>query len=104
MRSHFTVVFVPIDYAPRIGKSKIQPIRDTLRFIQLIVRTGMYFAPLRVLTPVVAVLAALFSVSLCYDVFVLEDLTDKTMMLLLFTMNTALVALLADMIDKRSDH
>ena len=48
MRNRYTVAFEPIAYAARVGRSKIRPLRDTLGFIQLIVRTGMYFAPLRV--------------------------------------------------------
>jgi len=102
MRNRYSVVFVPITYAERVGRSKIRPIRDTLGFIQLILRTGMYFAPLRVLFPLVTVLSLAFVVSLGYDVFVLRDLTEKTLLLLLFAMNTILFALLADMIDKRS--
>ena len=102
MRNRYTVVFEPIAYAVRVGRSKIRPLRDTLGFIQLIVRTGMYFAPLRVLLPLVAVLSVAFAVSLGYDIVVLKNLTDKTIILLLFAMNTALFALLADMIDKRS--
>ena len=47
-------------------------------------------------------LSLAFCFSLGYDVAVLSDLTDKTVLLLLFTLNTALFALLADMIDKRS--
>ena len=39
--NNYLVKFVPIDYARRMGKSKIRPILDTLRFIQLILRTGM---------------------------------------------------------------
>ncbi len=102
MRSRYSVVFEPITYAERVGRSKIRPVRDTLGFIQLILRTGMYFAPLRVLFPLVGLLTAGFLVSLGYDVLVLGNLTDKTIILLLFAMNTALFGLLADMIDKRS--
>ena len=102
MRNRYTVVFVPITYAERIGRSKIRPIQDTAFFVQLILRTGMYFAPLRLLFPLVALLAIGFLASLGYDIFVLEDLTDKTVIILLFAMNTALFGLLADMIDKRS--
>ena len=102
MRNRFSVVFEPISYVERVGKSKIQPVRDTLRFIQLILRTGMYFAPLRVLLPLVGLLSIAFLASLGYDILVLDNLTDKTVILLLFTMNTALFGLLADMIDKRS--
>ena len=102
MRNRYRVAFVPIAYIERIGRSKIRPIRDTVGFMQLILRTGMYFAPLRVLLPLVGALTAAFTVSLVYDVLVLENLTDKTVILLLFAMNTALFGLLADMIDKRN--
>jgi glycosyltransferase involved in cell wall biosynthesis len=102
MRNRYSVVFEPISYTERVGRSKIRPIRDTLGFIQLILRTGMYFAPLRVLLPLVGVLTAAFVASLGYDILVLDNLTDKTVILLLFAMNTALFGLLADMIDKRS--
>lgn len=102
MRNRYSVAFVPIDYAERVGRSKIRPVRDTLGFAQLILRTGMYFAPLRVLFPLASVLMAAFFASLGYDIVVLKNLTDKTVILLLFGMNTALFGLLADMIDKRS--
>jgi glycosyltransferase involved in cell wall biosynthesis len=102
LTNRYDVRFIPIGYKTRVGKSKIKPVRDTLRFCQLLVRTGMYFAPLRVLLPLIAVLTLMFSVSIGYDVLVLDDLTEKSLILLLFAMNTAIFALLADMIDKRS--
>jgi glycosyltransferase involved in cell wall biosynthesis len=102
VRNYYKVQFVPIDYSGRVGKSKIKPVRDTLRFIQLIARTGMYFAPLRVLWPVILILTIGFFLSLAYDVFILQDLSDKTLLFLLFSMNTGLFALLADMLDKRT--
>lgn len=100
--NYYRVSYVPIDYHVRIGKSKFRPISDTLRFIMLLLRTGTYFAPLRLLAPVVAVLTLLSFASLAYDFFVLRDLTDKTVILFLFSMNTGMFALLADMIDKRT--
>jgi glycosyltransferase involved in cell wall biosynthesis len=102
LTNHYDIRFVPIGYARRVGRSKIRPIRDTLNFVQLILRTGVYFAPLRVFSPLCAGLILAFLASLCYDVFILNDLTEKTLILLLFAMNTGLFALLADMIDKRS--
>lgn len=102
LTNYYAVRYVPIGYAPRIGRSKIRPIHDTVRFFQLILRTGMYFAPLRVFFPVGLALGLGFLVSLGYDVLVLRDLTEKTLLLLLFGMNTVMFALLADMIDKRS--
>lgn len=102
IRNNYDVHFFPIDYFPRIGKSKIRPIRDTLRFFELILRTGMYFAPLRVFLPIVFLLSLCFFISFFYDLFVLHNLTDKTIIFLMFSLNTALFALLGDMIDKRT--
>jgi glycosyltransferase involved in cell wall biosynthesis len=93
--------YIPISYAARVGKSKIRPIRDTLNFINLIVRTGTYFAPMRVFFPVSVLLFLGCIGSALYDVFVIDNLTDKTVLLALFSMNTGMFALLADMIDKR---
>ena len=95
-------LFVPITYRERIGASKLRPIRDTLQFIALILRTGTYFAPLRVFFPLVGLLFVMVIASLAYDVLHLGNLTDKTVLLFLFTLNAGMFALLADMIDKRS--
>ncbi len=43
------VKYIPIDYARRVGKSSIKPVRDTLRFFSLVLRTVMYFRPLQIL-------------------------------------------------------
>ena len=47
----YRVAYEPIDYHARVGRSKIQPIRDTLRFMRLVIMIGLYFAPLRVFMP-----------------------------------------------------
>ena len=42
------VAYLPINYRKRIGQSSIRPMRDTLAFFSLILRTTMYFRPLQV--------------------------------------------------------
>src|SRR5262249_12655404 len=42
------VKYVPVDYYKRKGMSKIRPFRDTYNFFMLVIRTIMYFDPLRV--------------------------------------------------------
>lgn len=42
------VMYLPINYRKRIGRSSIRPIRDTLAFFSLVLRTTMYFRPLQV--------------------------------------------------------
>ncbi len=41
------VRFAAVDYMPRIGKSKLRPVRDTLRIARQLLRLGLRFAPLR---------------------------------------------------------
>ena len=101
MTNDYTVRFVPIDYSQRKGKSKINPILDTIRFCQLILRTGIYFAPLRAFGPIIACLALAFFGCAAHDVFVAQNLTDKTLVFLTLTVNSLLFVLLADIIDKR---
>ena len=97
----YLVHYEPIEYLARVGQSKIRPIRDTLGFVQLILRTGMYFAPLRVFLPVAGLFFVGFLLSLAWDVY-LGNLTDKTLLLLVAAAQLGMFALLADMIDKRS--
>ncbi|MEM1450974.1 MAG: glycosyltransferase family 2 protein [Planctomycetota bacterium] len=99
------VDYVSIDYAPRAGSSKIRPIRDTLGFLALIVRTVVYFNPLKVFYPLGGLLALLFLASLFYDVFLVEtgaNLGDKTVLLFVAFFQTLSLGLVADLIDKKS--
>jgi len=102
LTNRYRVVYEPIEYHPRIGSSKIRPIRDTLGFLQLILRTGIYFAPLRIFLPVAAVFFAAFLATLSGDIFFRENITERTIILLVAGTQIGMFALLADMIDKRS--
>ena len=101
LRQHAAVAFVPIDHEPRGELSKVRPVRDALGALKLVLRTGLYFAPLRVFGPLVAACLALFVLSAGYDVFVLQNLTDKTVLMLVVTLFGGVLAVLADMIAKR---
>ena len=102
LTNNYIVHYEPIDYFHRVGKSKIKPIRDTLSFVQLILRMGVYFAPLRIFLPV----AGLFSLgclgSLFNDLLIEQDLTESTLILFVAAIQVGMFALLADMIDRRS--
>ncbi len=100
LTSGYQVSFIPIGYKARVGKSKIKPIRDTIHFTQLILRTGMYFAPMKVLLPLALLLAIAAIGSGIYDIIELKNITEKTVLLTMFSMNTLIFALLADMIQK----
>lgn len=98
----YQVNYIPIEYRQRHGKSKISPIKDTLNFIQLIFRTIMYFNPLKVFLPIAGFVFITFVVSSSIDIFLLNNLTDKTVILFLAFIQILVIGLLADLIDKRS--
>lgn len=54
MKSGQSVLFVPVTTRPRVGVSKIRPLRDGALFILIIFKIVTTYAPLRVFAPVAA--------------------------------------------------
>jgi glycosyltransferase involved in cell wall biosynthesis len=103
LSNNYRVRFNPIDYHPRMGKSKIRPLPDTLGFLAIIVRTIMYFNPLKIFLPISAAFFAAAIALLFYSGFVLHKVMDVTVVILIsFAIQVAVIGLLADLIDKRS--
>jgi len=100
----YNVEFYPIDYRERVGNSKIRPIRDTLKFFNLIFRAGVYFAPYRVFGPIGLFFVIATGISATYDYSVLQDLSGKTQVFLLLGLNTLFFATVAEMIDRRASN
>ncbi|MEM6580350.1 MAG: glycosyltransferase family 2 protein [Pseudomonadota bacterium] len=61
-RAGYSVGFVPIEVAPRVGSSHINILRDGVRFFLIIFKIGTLYSPLKVYFPV-AVLMALFGMT-----------------------------------------
>jgi glycosyltransferase involved in cell wall biosynthesis len=97
-----SVRFIPIDYLARKGKSKIRPIRDTLGFLTLILRTVLFFDPLKILLPV-SMLFFLASVVLGIGSTILLDRFMDVSTILLFVTGVQLLVLgaLADGANRR---
>lgn len=68
MLEGLAVRFEAVDYMPRMGRSKLHPVRDTLRIARQLLRLGARFAPLRttlvIASPVALALAASSAVHL----------------------------------------
>lgn len=96
------VKYVPIDYFKRKGKSKIRPIKDTFNFIQLIIRTVLYFNPLRVFVPLSLFLVIFAFLVLFASWLFLGKAMDVTFGVILMTAVMVMaIGMLADLIDKR---
>jgi glycosyltransferase involved in cell wall biosynthesis len=96
------VEYIPINYFKRGGKSKIRPIRDTLNFIQIIIRTSMYFEPLRIFIPFSILLFILSILVLVSSQFFFGKVADVTFGVTLMTAVIVLaIGMLADLIVKK---
>lgn len=101
----YTVKFIPIDYYKRKGrKSSFHPITDTYNYISLVVRTIMYFNPLKVFLPVALALIVVGVVKLIRDIIYYRGfyVPGVTLMLILTAIQVGAIGLLADLIVKRT--
>ena len=88
------VTYVPIDYHARLGKSKIHPLH-AYTFLLLILRTIIFFNPLKVFLPVGFFLACLGLGKFTYDV-AMGDITESALLGILGALIVWAVGLLAD--------
>ncbi len=102
LKNDYRIKYMPIEYHKRIGKSKIHPINDPINFFNLIVRTVMYYNPMKVFVPLSFSMFALSIFVLFYSYFFLDKVMDITT-IICFTTGLQLLAigLLADLIDKK---
>jgi hypothetical protein len=93
------VLYVPIDYSKRAGRSKFKFVTDAYRYILQVLRMVMYFNPLKVLMPVgLGLLAAGFAKAV-YDVAAHPfPIATDTVLLFMTGLLIASLALLADLI------
>ena len=88
------VTYVPIDYHARLGRSKIRP-RHAFEFTLLILRTIVFFNPLKVFIPLGAFLAVAGTAKLIYDISN-GNLSESAILGLLGALLIWCVGLLAD--------
>lgn len=100
-QGEYDVLYIPVEYYIREGKSKIKPIRDTLNFFQLILRTVLFLNPLKVFVPLSLLFFLSSIILMFFRVFV--DVKFGVTIVLLFTTGCQMLAIgvLADLIAKR---
>ena len=98
----FRVAYMPVNYYARLGKSKIHPIRDTLNFVQLILRIGLYFAPLKIFLSLSAfLLLAAIIWGLASELWFGRLADVSTLVMVMTSFQIAGVGLLAELINRR---
>lgn len=96
--NNYFVYYYPIDYYKRVGKSKIRPV-EAYYFFLLIVRTIVYFNPLKVFLPLGAIFFMAGFIKLIYDIFK-DNLSESAVMGLLSAFIIWAIGLLSDQISK----
>ncbi len=94
------VKYVPVSYHKRKGQSKIRPLRDTYNFFLLVIRTIMYFDPLRVFIPISLLLLLLGMVYCIFEISRYHNITTAAALVLIAGVQAAILGLLADLIVK----
>jgi hypothetical protein len=109
LSDQYHVVFIPIDYHPRVGKSKIVP-WDFVNFMTIVVRLSMLFNPLKVFLPVAMTFFAAGMVKLTLDIiFAIQrvghvgldllrvpTVSTTTLILLLSALQILLIGMISD--------
>ena len=102
LSSGYNVDFMDIDYFPRKGTSTFHPVKDTYGYITLVVRTVMWFNPLKVFMPLILLLGLGGLAKVIYDMvnhpFVF---TSNTVILVMAFVQVLALGLLADLIARR---
>ncbi len=96
--SDCTVHYHPIEYLQRVGRSKIRP-SHAYQFLLLILRTMVYFNPLRVFLPLGALFFVAGMAKFAYDI-TLMNLSESAVMGVLTGVIIWCVGLLADQISR----
>ncbi|MDB4349594.1 glycosyltransferase [Omnitrophica bacterium] len=100
--NHKRIKFVPISYYKRKGVSKIRPIHDTLNFVLLIIKTILYFNPIRVFLPAAGIFVFAALAIALYSIFAAGRFLDVTVTLLfIFGVQLIVLGLIADLINRR---
>ena len=92
------MMYMPIEYGKRVGKSKIRPI-DFINFLILILRIATLFNPLRVFIPLGLVFFAIGTVKFIIDIG-FGDLSETVIFAYLAAILIWSLGLIADMISR----
>jgi hypothetical protein len=99
----YEVKFVPIDYYQRKGRSSFHPLSDTYNYFLLVIRTVMYFNPLKVFLPLSFLFLTAGVVRQLHQFATVNlHVTSSNVLLVLTGINLGVMGLLADMIARRA--
>src|SRR5690554_4250913 len=97
-RADYSVSYVPIHAAQRIGKSHIKLLKDGTRFLLIIFKVGTLFSPLKLFAPVAALLFLLATTWYGYTFFSFSRFTNMSALLYTGSVMVFLMGLISEQI------
>ena len=97
-RAGYSVAYVPIVAAQRVGKSHIHPLKDGLRFLLIIFKIGTLYSPLKLFVPVALAHAALGLGYYAYTFATATRLSIATIFMLTAAVTIFLIGLVSEQI------
>ena len=94
----YAVKYIPTNYRKRIGKSKFHPVKDTLAYLNTVVRMVMYFRPLRVFMPLSVLLLSLAVAKSVWSFQATSTLQESDIIIFVSAILLAALGLIADLI------
>lgn len=97
-RAGYSVAYVPIHAAKRIGKSHIRLLRDGVRFLLIIFKIGTLFSPLKIFAPVALLMFLLASGWYGWTFYTLHKFTNMSALLYTGGVITFMMGLISEQI------
>jgi len=82
IKSGYSIKYIPVNVLKRSGKSKINPVKDFINFLVLVMKTSLIFSPLRVFLPFSLLFFVLGMGYLVYYIMMYSDVPDSAIFLL----------------------
>jgi glycosyltransferase involved in cell wall biosynthesis len=98
LKAGYSVLFVPIEAEPRVGKSKIKLARDGFRFYLILLRIITLFSPLRIFLPLSLFAFAVGAGYAAWTIGTQHHITNSSVLLILFSVVVFLVGLVSEQI------
>lgn len=96
IRNGHPIAYVPIKAMSRLGKSHINPIKDGLRFLIIILKIGSLYSPLKFFTPPSAMLFLLGIANYIYTFVTNGTFTNMSALLIISSIIVFMFGLLAE--------
>jgi glycosyltransferase involved in cell wall biosynthesis len=98
LRAGFSVDYIPIEAAKRVGKSKIRVLSDGPKFLMVIMKICMLFSPLKIFLPVSLYLFLMGVGYYGYTFFTVHRFTNMSMLLFMTSVMVFMMGLIAEQV------